>query len=719
MEGLRRLQQEIVDSCMLKTVYALLCGCLVCIACSLLHAAEPASGWRGNGTGLWPDTIAPLHWQRIVRGAMEGMRGQANRPGETDAKRAPLIHKGLPAEWLTLGPFPVADSIKDIDRDLAKGEAALSPTEGEHTADLVWKRVAAKRDDLMDFGAAGLPWVDLAKGAELAQNRVFYAHTYVYSPRGGPVRGVVEHCFGLKIWVNGKEAYRAVDRQAPLGGYEPISRMELAHIEPPAGHFSVDLKPGWNRVLLKLTTSNRDDFKEAAFCLRLMDPPDVAYDGENIRWISELPGRSTSTPIIVGDRIFLAAEPDLLVCIDKKTGKQLWSAANNYFEALTPQQRQAKPAFAARVDPLVAALRIEAKRERRLELRQQIQQALIEIDPDHFTLNTDGHFAAHFGIVGFTMPTPVSDGKYVYVWCGLGVAACYDLDGHRQWITRVPTGPLAYGSSPALADGVLAVYLEKLFGLDAKTGKLRWTQPRINKNIAAIQAATFGKQQVFVSQLGEVVRPSDGKLLFRPHSAVAGDGGCWGPPVILGERMYSGQYGVHRLNIVDFRGVSGDEWKPEVAEFDLDLPHELSLNADGSWLDRSTAGSPLVHQGLVYLVDIYGWLYVADLKTKKTVYYKNLNLSGLDGLMHYNAVPVAASPTLIGDNLVVLDNQGTALVLATGREFKVLSCNRIETQLERVWPLPAQETLAYAPPVADRDCLYLRGERFLYCIGTR
>lgn len=68
------------------------------------------------------------------------------------------------------------------------------------------------------------------------------------------------------------------------------------------------------------------------------------------------------------------------------------------------------------------------------------------------------------------MPTPVSDGQHVYVWNGMGVAACYDLDGRRQWITRVPTGPLEYGSSPALADGVLAVFLGKLHGLNAKTG---------------------------------------------------------------------------------------------------------------------------------------------------------------------------------------------------------------------------------------------------------
>jgi hypothetical protein len=96
------------------------------------------------------------------------------------------------------------------------------------------------------------------------------------------------------------------------------------------------------------------------------------------------------------------------------------------------------------------------------------------------------------------------------------------------------------------------------------------------------------------------------------------------------------------------------------------------------------------------------------------VYYKDLKL---DGLMHYNAVPVAASPTLIGNRILILDNQGTTISIAPGREFKVLARNRIETRLERVWPIPAQETLAYAPPITDGNHLYIRGERFLYCIG--
>jgi len=695
-------------------------GCCWIIFSSSLLAAEPASGWRGNATGLWPNSKAPLEWHRLAHGPLEGMGAQANRPTQADAGNAPAVPKGLISEWLVLGPFSVSDSVEKFDDDLLGEEATASPNAGERIKELEWRRVAATLDDPMVFGTAVLPWVELEKPEQFERNRIYYAHVHIYSPRGGRTRAVVEHCFGLKAFVNGLEVYRMAQRQGGLGGYEPISKHELAYSEAPAGRFEFDLQPGWNRLLLKLSTSNRDDWKQTNFCLRLMDPPNVEYETKNIRWMTELPGRSTSTPILVGDRIFLAAEPDLLVCVDKTSGRILWSAANNYYESLNTEQRQANPAYATRVDPLVAKLNSEPDRLTRLPLRKEIQETLESIDRPRFEMNYDGHFAAHFGIVGFSMPTPVSDGQHVYVWSGMGVAACYDLDGRRQWITRVPTGPLVYGSSPALADGVLAVYLGELFGLNAKSGKLLWTQPKIHKNIAAVMATTFAGQQVFVSQLGEVVRPSDGAVLFRPRNPI--DGGCWGPPVLLGSRMYVGKYGVKELSIFDFQGVkpsSGDapRWDPELlATIELTLPREHSLRPDGSWIDRSTAGSPLVHQSLSYSVDIYGWLYVRDLETHATVYYKDLEL---DGLMHYNAVPVAASPTLIGDRIVVVDNQGTTVVLATGREFRVLGRNRIETRLERVWPLPAQETLAYAPPIADDDCLYLRGERYLYCIGDR
>jgi hypothetical protein len=46
---------------------------------------QPAAGWRGNGTGLWPDATVPREWSRIPRGAIDGLRAQAPRPSSEAA----------------------------------------------------------------------------------------------------------------------------------------------------------------------------------------------------------------------------------------------------------------------------------------------------------------------------------------------------------------------------------------------------------------------------------------------------------------------------------------------------------------------------------------------------------------------------------------------------------------------------------------------------------
>jgi outer membrane protein assembly factor BamB len=529
------------------------------------------------------------------------------------------------------------------------------------------------------------------------------------------VRLVADHGEGLKAWVNGKEVYRSPQRGIGLGFYTAISRHELQHLDQPSPRFDAELKPGWNRLLLKLSTPNREGFTDMRCALRVMDPPGVKYDTKNIVWMTPLPGRSTSTPVLDGDRLFVLAEPDELLCLDKDSGRVLWSAAVNCYEALTPEEKRARPAYAERIDPLVARLKKETDRRQRTRLRAEIQKSLEALDPARFKIVADGHFEAHFGIVGFTMPTPVSDGKHVYVWNGMGVAACFDRDGKRQWIARVKADQFGYGSSPALADGVLVVFLNGLFGLDAKTGKLLWQQRKVKQNVAALQGATIAGKPVVVTQRGDWVRPADGALLYRPrNSGESGDTG-WAPPVILGDRLYQPKYGVTSLTVRDLGSVKPDDWEPGLVR-EIHLPEEVSHGPGGKWIDRWTAGSPLVWDGIAYQTDIYQTLYAVELSTGKMLYRQALDL---EGLTHYNAVAVAASPTLAGQHILVSDNQGTTLVLEPGKGFKAVARNRIATQLDRPWPIPAQETLTYAPPLADGGRLYFRGEAYLYCVGER
>jgi outer membrane protein assembly factor BamB len=383
------------------------------------------------------------------------------------------------------------------------------------------------------------------------------------------------------------------------------------------------------------------------------------------------------------------------------------------YEMVSPAERAANPAFAQKIDPLRLAVKQERDFRKRLELRMQTQKNLVAIDADRFAWKANDHYEAHFGIVGFTTPSPVSDGKRVWVWCGNSVAACYDVDGTRRWMTRVDAGELSYSSAPALAGGTFAVYLHHLTGLDADTGKVRWKQKKVNANNAAILAACIAGVEVFVSSYGDVVRAADGKLLYREPDRVGGNS-TWAPPVVVGDVVYLPHYGVKQFHVLDFAKATGDVWEP--TRTSMYVPDGTGRLPNGKLADRSTCGSPLVVGGLAYLVDIYGTLYVYDLKAQKTLYIQDTDL---EGLFHYNAVPVAASPTLVGKHIVIQDNQGAALVLEPGRTFRQVRKNHIGTQLERWWPVPAQETIGYSPPVPDGDRLYIRGERYLYCIGAR
>ena len=64
--------------------------------------ADSANGWRGNGTGLYPDSTAPLEWYRLPKGLIADLRTRAEGPGEN--AQGTQLEKGIVREWLILGP---------------------------------------------------------------------------------------------------------------------------------------------------------------------------------------------------------------------------------------------------------------------------------------------------------------------------------------------------------------------------------------------------------------------------------------------------------------------------------------------------------------------------------------------------------------------------------------------------------------------------------------
>ena len=146
---------------------------------------------------------------------------------------------------------------------------------------------------------------------------------------------------------------------------------------------------------------------------------------KGVVWHAEV-GRGFSSPVVVGGKVFVTAEPDELVCLDKTSGKILWRKRNGL-----------------------------------KDLPAELQNRNLDLPTD----------------CGYASPTPVSDGKSIFALLGTGVVSCHDLDGNRRWIRLLEIEPKesnGRSASPVLAGDRLLVHASDLFCLDATTGKTLW-----------------------------------------------------------------------------------------------------------------------------------------------------------------------------------------------------------------------------------------------------
>ena len=693
-------------------------------------ALAQSAGWRGNWTGLYPDADAPVTWGREAQGISWHLHISAERPKGVGAGEARPVRNHWPKEWLVVGPFegPVGQgkAVERLETAFIPDEKTMQPSEGDKVGELVWQRLAIPEEVMPPYDRGSVAGAtkrrrvmlkDVVKGLEDKRERgVTYAHTYLHTERAGELEMIVDHGCGLRVMLNGEAVYTDAEQKSGFNLYQHLGQYRADNRIGISPRFRLKLKQGWNRLLLKLTARKWLNPWFIWFDARIIDLPGAPFKDTNILWTAPVYDRSNATPILVKGRLFVMAEPDQLICIDKNSGRQLWTRFVNRYTATPKAERDANPAFREKLEPLIAKLPDAVTLEERMALRKEIDTALVAIDRKKYKLNWDGHMKAHFRVVGWTVATPVSDGTFVYVWCGNGVAASYDLDGNTRWIRRVNAGKLHYPASPAIIDGKLIVFASggfNMVALDAATGAEVWRQPKVDKSIASMIPARIKGVGVIISQQGDVVRASDGQFLFeRP---IKGRGDCgWSPGVVFNNVIYQPYYGAS-LMLLDFNNtdVTADTWTPRRRNVDAGV---VQKNSKGTWIDRFTCGSPLIHEGLYYNHDVFGTLYAADLKTNKPLYRVDLSRD-FNMLTHYNAVGVSASVTLAGKHLYVMDNQGTCIVFAPGRTFRKIAVNRIQTIARRPWPMRPQEEIGNSPPIFDGTRMYLRGEQFLYCIG--
>ena len=670
------------------------CCALLLWAAGPAALAGPAQGWRRDGTGRYPSADPPIRWGRVSK-AVQGLRFQARepKPGDTGAP----MPDGVVREWLVLGPVPVPADLNLKKKPVLPGEAALAPNEGDRTGRRTWKKVTVDTAYL-DFARL------VGKGKD--KDVVAYACTRVYSETPGTFRVNLTSVGGVRVYLNGKPARRAF-----------------------VGRSRLDLVQGWNRVLLRVAPGENDWYAVAVFHAWKGDETD--YERTNIVWRTALPGAwpgfygggmGLSSPVIVGEKLFMLCEPHDLVCVRKRDGKVLWVRRSSYFEVADEADRKhADYAKAAAVvakldeiaEALVAGTAGDKQFAEKIELEKKLRTLMKTVDGEKYKREPKPD-------VGFSGFTPATDGQFVYTWSASGVTACHDLEGKRRWIRldRRPAVEHGFSSSPVLVDGKLVVFMRDVMAFDAATGKLAWKRPMVPHTgfnparffHSSLVAIDLGGTAAVVLGNGTILRASDGEVLYRNTNLKMCTQSVAAP--LRAGRTLMFLPVTMRMFLYELPDKLSEPLKLPVRKLSVDTPgfpkHYLP------WY----LGSPVVHENLAYLVNNAGVLTVVDVPAGKVVYQKLLDLDAFQAHNEGAARGVGASPTLAGKYIYILGNNGAALVIEPGRTYKQVAKNKIESIVVKGHWAQRQERFM-ANPVFDGKRLYLHGEGHLYAIGPR
>ena len=456
---------------------------------------------------------------------------------------------------------------------------------------------------------------------------------------------------------------------------------------------------------------------------------------------------SKAPPVVMGDRLALLLEPHFVICLDKATGKVLWERECNVLEFTAPdkleQVRELWKRYADARTALMALGRDGPEREATL-LRRGMDAEAAEAElsrmggavgkwggdgkkgDDTFwkLMYEHGKFgrSGYGAWTGYSYASPVTDGRHVWVKFSTGVAACFDRDGKRRWMTQIPAGGgYAVCHAPILAGDLLVVSFgddtaqsklgqygseyTRLMGLDAATGAERWRsdpliQPSATGSPVGIRA-TDGREDVdlIVTAAGAVLRADTGELVAHPH-LIRSD---WGTPTADGRDVYhcgGGRFTAHRAVMIDRDCIGFRRWWQRVAPCGFDGGLAFS---DGLLYGSGGGQGPSGYA-------------VFDTHEQRLARYERPDR----GRQVWRGIPPQVNgrqyvPTIAAGDYVFVGQHGSAF---SGRIAPLAVCGVMQRRwngmlvghsfVERAWT---------APPVFDGDRTYIRTDPSLICIG--
>jgi len=395
------------------------------------------------------------------------------------------------------------------------------------------------------------------------------------------------------------------------------------------------------------------------------DPPVRWSEQENVRWKSALPGKGHSSPIVFGERVYLTTA----VAFGEPVGPIVDDAPGTHDSI-----------------PVTQSHRFQALAVDRRDGKILWQTTLREEVP-----HEGGHFTG-----SYASASPTTDGEVLIAFFGSRGLHALDLEGKILWqkdLGRMQTKHAhGEGSSPLLAGNSVVVVWDQegecfIAAFDRLTGEQRWHVARDEETSWASPIAVEygGRTQIVVSgtnrirgydlESGEVLWQCAGLSSNVVCSPVAGDG------LVFAGSSYESQ----ALLAIDLARAQG----------------EISESAAVLWMRRRATPyvpSLLLDRGSLYFLHHYqGFLARVDARSGKES-ERALRLEGVDD--------VYASPVAAAGRIYVTDRSGLTVVLREGEELAVLARNTLDDSFSASAALVGRE-------------LFLRGERFLYCLAER
>lgn len=391
-------------------------------------------------------------------------------------------------------------------------------------------------------------------------------------------------------------------------------------------------------------------------------------ESSNVAWAAPMKGSGWSSPLVVGERVFLTAAESESGARPK--GMTAGVASMRSFRSAKPGKHKF----------VVFCLDLKTGEEL---WRKEVGEA---VPPVVHPSNT------------YATESPANDGeRIVSFFATTGTLAAWDYDGNELWRKELGAykagNGFGTGSSLALADGQVFVQYDNdensfVAAFDSSTGEQLWRDDRPAKTSWSTPLiwSTPERQELVIcgSDVVTSYNPADGSVIWRLTGMKTAFSGS---PAIDAERIYFGTSGPSSAGplVAVSKGTVGD--------IALDDDFESEKVAWSRTKSGPGMASPVVAQGYLYITGSGGILNCYDTQTGERVYRQRVPAMKT----------VVASLWADEDRVFILDERGTTHIVLPGPEFKLLGANRID---DLVWSTPA---------IAG-DTLLIRGVEKLYCI---